>query len=354
MLERTAGPNTSRDPWEIAEATLPENRSKLETLHLCVSYASLAPSSHNSQPWLFHVERHKIELYADLRRALPAVDPNNRELMISCGAALHNLVLALRYFGYANFVEIAVGSQAPSLEADSKVLLARVRIGSSMVPSAEDRNLFQMIPKRRTSRLQFDRQPLLSSFLTQIIEIASKQGAWLQSLQDKKARESMADFVAQADRVQISDKKFRDELSSWSTSTPEGRRDGMPGYATGAAFVLTYVGQFLFRTFRFADWQARRDRNLVIDAPALLLLGTDEDSPRHWLNTGRALEAIALRGCMEGIWVAFLNQPLEVSALRDYVRMELGIKGYPQLLIRMGYGPTGGHTPRRPLEEVLI
>ena len=354
MLEGTAGPNTGRDPWEIAESTLPRKRTRLEDLHLCVNYATLAPSAHNSQPWLFRVHAEEIEIFADLRRALPAVDPNNRELVISCVAALQNLVLALRYFGYANFVEIVAGEQLSPPDGDSKVLLARVRVGASPVASLEDLNLFHMITKRRTSRLQFDPQPLLSSFLTQIEEIAHSHGAWLKSLQDKKMRESIADYVAQANRVQISDKKFRDELSSWSSSTPRGRRDGMPGYATGAAFVLTYAGQFLFRTFRFADWQARRDRNLVIDAPALLLLGTDEDSPRHWLNTGQALEAIALRGCLEGIWVAFLNQPIEVSALREYLRKEFDMKGHPQLLIRMGYGPSGGHTPRRPLQEVLI
>lgn len=354
MIERTAGPNTSRDPWEIAEVLLPRKRTRLEDLHLCVSYATLAPSAHNSQPWLFRVQPDEIDLYADLRRALPAVDPNNRELVISCGAALHNLVLALGHFGYENSVEIPAEGQVVLPEVDSKVLLARIRIGASTTASVEEENLFQMIAKRRTSRLRFDPQPLLSSFLTQIDDITRKHGGWLQALQDKKMRESIADYVAQANRVQISDKKFRDELSSWSSSTPRGRRDGMPGYATGAAFVLTYAGQFLFRTFRFADWQARRDRNLVIDAPALLLLGTDEDSPRQWLDTGQALEAIALRGCLEGIWVAFLNQPIEVSALREYLRKEFDIKGYPQLLIRMGYGPCGGHTPRRPLEEVLL
>lgn len=354
MLPRTAGLNTNPDPWEIAESTSPRNATRLETLNACVRYATLAPSSHNSQPWLFRVRPDEIELYADLRRALPAVDSNNRELVISCGAALHNLLLAVRYSGYETSAEIVAEDQLTPAEGDTKALMARVRIGPSGAPSLEERNLFSMIAKRRTTRLQFEPQPLLSSFLAQIEELADHHGAWLQVLQEHKMRESIADFVAQANRVQISDKKFRDELSSWSSSSPAGRHDGMPGYATGASFILTYAGQFLFRTFRFADWQARRDRNLVIDAPALLLLGTDEDSPLHWLNAGRALQAIALRGCLEGIWVAFLNQPIEVSALREHLRKEFDTAGYPQLLIRMGYGPAGGHTPRRPVEEVLF
>jgi len=353
MFQTSSELSSSRDPWEIAETTFPRQRTKIEKLHFCVNYAALAPSSHNSQPWLFHVLTDQIELYADLRRALPAIDPNHRELVISCGAALHNLVLALRYFGYESSVEVPAKEIAPS-EGDHKVLLARVHVGSSTVVSAKERDLFHMIPKRRTSRMPFERREIPNSFLTEIGEIASSHGTWLQTLQEKRIREAMADFVAQANRVQIADKKFRDELSSWSSSTRKGRRDGMPGYATGASFVLTYAGHFLFRTFRFADWQARRDRNLVLEAPGLFLLGTGEDSPKQWLAAGQALQAIALRACLEGVWLAFLNQPIEVDTLRAYAKKEFTMEGYPQLLIRMGYGPVGGHTPRRPLEEILI
>src|SRR5581483_1825779 len=152
MFQTSSELSSSRDPWEIAETTFPRQRTKIEKLHFCVNYAALAPSSHNSQPWLFHVLTDQIELYADLRRALPAIDPNHRELVISCGAALHNLVLALRYFGYESSVEVPAKEIAPS-EGDHKVLLARVHVGSSTVVSAKERDLFHMIPKRRTSRM---------------------------------------------------------------------------------------------------------------------------------------------------------------------------------------------------------
>jgi hypothetical protein len=342
-----------QSPWDIPNASVVGQRTKREDLHLAVTCATLAPSAHNAQPWLFRVQDNEIELYADLTRALPAVDPNHRELLIGCGAALHNLVLALRYLGYDSSLEVFGKAFAPA-EAATRVLLARVLIGSSVQASPEERNLFAMISQRRTSRMEFDSRSISSSFLSEVEQVARGQSAWVRPLQDEKAREAMASFVAQGNRVQIADKKFRDELSSWSSSTAQGRRDGMPGYATGASFVLTYAGQFLFRTFRFADWQARRDRNLVLEAPALLLLGTNEDSPEHWLQAGRALQAVALRASLEGIWLAFLNQPIEVTLLRSYLRKEFGMEGYPQLLIRMGYGPASAHTPRRTLDEVLI
>jgi len=353
MAIKTATPDTSRDPWEIAESTFPRDRSKAEKLLFCVNYASLAPSAHNAQPWLFHVESDHIDLYADLRRTLPAVDPDHRELVISCGAALYNLTLALRYFGYDSSVE-ALAKEVVPAGGESKVVLARVRLGAAVQASAEERDLFHAMPRRRTSRLPFEARPIPKSFLAEVEEISRNQQAWVRLLQESGVREATANFVAQANRVQISNKSFRDELASWSASTRKGRRDGMPGYATGASFILTYPGKFLFRTFRFPDWQARRDRNLVLESPGLFLLGTAKDSPKQWLCAGQALQAIALRACLEGIWLAFLNQPIEVAALRAYVKKEFEMEGYPQLLIRMGYGPAGGHTPRRPLEEILI
>ncbi len=353
MPMQAAKLNSNRDPWDIMESAFPRNGTTVEKLRFCVNYASLAPSAHNSQPWLFKVLPDQIELYADLRRALPAVDPNHRELAISCGAALHNLVLALRYFGYHSSVE-SLANQIILSEESPTVLLARVRVDFAGETGSEERDLFHAIPRRRTSRLPFEPRPISKSFLDEVEEIARAHGAWVQLLQEERQRKSMADFVAQGNRVQISDKKFRDELSAWSASTQKGRRDGMPGYATGASFVLTYAGPFLFRTTHFSDWQARRDRDLVMQAPALLLLGTDTDSPQDWLQAGRALQAIALRASLECIWLAFLNQPIEVTALREYLRKEFSMTGYPQLLIRMGYGPACGHTPRLELKDFLM
>src|SRR5262245_51774724 len=59
-----------------------------------IEQAVRAPSSHNTQPWLFRVREAAVEIHADLARALPVNDPHNRELYISCGAALFNLEVA--------------------------------------------------------------------------------------------------------------------------------------------------------------------------------------------------------------------------------------------------------------------
>src|SRR5438094_3451657 len=79
------------DPWSISADDFPANGATPDKWEFFLKYALLAPSSHNSQPWLFHICKNTLELYADRRRACPVVDPGDRELIMSCGCALFHL-----------------------------------------------------------------------------------------------------------------------------------------------------------------------------------------------------------------------------------------------------------------------
>src|SRR5215470_2361610 len=95
----------TENPRMVSEGNFPTSGTPAEQLCFLLNYAVLAPSEYNTQPWLFKVSERTVELYADRARRLPIVDPEDRELTISCGAALFNLRVALRHFGYADEVE---------------------------------------------------------------------------------------------------------------------------------------------------------------------------------------------------------------------------------------------------------
>ena len=141
--------------WNISETDFPAKGSSYEKIKFMLHYAILAPSSHNTQPWIFKVRDNEIELYADRTRELPMVDPDDRALTINCGAALYHLQLAMYHFGYSERVE-------PFPESENRDLVARIRaIGRS---SKEDEqstdehssSLFYAITKRRTNRSPFE------------------------------------------------------------------------------------------------------------------------------------------------------------------------------------------------------
>jgi hypothetical protein len=117
---------------------------------------------------------------------------------------------------------------------------------------------------------------------------------------------------------------------------------------------MSYAGPLVVRTFNMGEGQAAKDRELATGSPTLAVLGTDDDTPRDWVHAGQALARVLLQARVEDVWASFLNQTIEVPDLRKRLRSELGIKGFPQACLRLGYGEDIKPTPRRAVQEVLI
>ena len=340
VLERTA-------PWEVAEAEFPWTGRTAERLEFCVRYAVLAPSGHNTQPWRFKIERDTVELWADRSRALPVIDPEGRELAISCGAALFHLRLAIRHYGHAGEVEILPDPRTPDL-------LARVRLGQLYEATNAEDLLFLMIPRRRTNRQPFADRAVSDVLLSTLRTAAAQEGAWLQIVDDSRTRSALTDLITEGDRLQWHDAAFRRELAEWTRNNRTRSHDGIPGYAMGMKDVASYAGPLVVRTFDLGEKQAEKDRLLVESAPVVAVLGTGEDTPAAWLAAGQALARVLLRARVERVWASFQNQPIEVPGLRSQLPGLIGRAGFPQMILRLGYGPEPEVTPRRGVEEVVV
>lgn len=338
------------DAWEVSESDFQKNRELDDQVYFLLKYAILAPSGHNTQPWLFKITKnHLIELYADRSRALPVVDPDDRELTISCGAALYHLRLAANHFGIADDVELLPDKN--NLDLLAKIALKK---DASVQKQAEhDTPLFAAITKRRSNRLPFEGKKLPDELVATLRGNASAHNAWLDVIDDELKKNTMADLISQGDKIQLSDKRFRRELAAWVHPNRSKSRDGMPGYAHGIPDLMSYVGPVLIRTFDLGKGQAAKDMQLATGSPILAVLGTDSDGPLSWIHTGQALARILLQARSVDVWASFMNQPIEVPELRQKLREALGrTTGFPQLLMRMGYGRDVKATPRRDVSEV--
>jgi hypothetical protein len=333
-------------PWLISADRFPPDSSLHEVLVFAVRYAVLAPSSCNAQPWLFRIRDHHLELHADDSRALPVVDPDDRELVISCGAALENLTLALTYFGYRPQVQLLPDPAKPHL-------LAEVRLGAAARISPDDQRLFNQITRRRTNRAAFADRPLPAQLEAQLQQEAGSRGAWLLPISPEH-RAALAGLVAEGDRAQMDDRRFRRELAAWMRGNRSHRHDGMRGYAVGLGEVMSAASPLVIRRFDIGDRRAARDEDLATGGGELAVLGTDTDSPLDRLRTGQALQRVLLRARSTDVWASFLNQPIEVDELRPQLSRLLEHEGRPQLLLRLGYGPEPLPEPRRQVSEVLL
>lgn len=344
--------------WNVSERDWPANGSAGDKLRYLLRWAILAPSTHNTQPWLFRLEGERLEVLPDLRRSLAVVDPEDRELVMSCGALLFHLRVALRRFGCRGDVRTVTREDQEHYLAPVRSIpevLARVGLGEPHEPTPEELELFEAIPNRRTNRRPFEDRDVPDELLARLASAAEREGAWLETITGTARKRALADLVAEGDRRQGADPSFRSELAAWIHPSRTRSRDGMPGYALDMGELESYVGPFVVRTFDWGDERAAEDRELAEGSPVMAVLGTRRDAPAGWLNAGEALDRVLLRSAAEGLSASYLNQPLEMSDLRPRVAEIAGREGYPQVILRLGYGPeVEAPTPRRPLEAMLV
>lgn len=334
------------DCWDISASEFPAGGDKTAQIAFLLRYAILAPSNHNTQPWLFEINGDDVLLFADRTRALPVSDPCDRELIISCGVALFFLETAARAFGF----EVSIKRFPREGDAD---LVASVRIGKRSEKRNGRPELFEAITRRRTNRSKFSDQPLGEVVEAAIDAALSANGvhsAWVKSRSDRAA---LAHLISLADREQFEDRAFRRELARWVNPSRYSEPDGLPAKSIGFDSPSNYVAPLLIRTFDLGEGKSAIDEALVQSSAAIMIVSTGFDQPIDWVRAGEALGAALLTAESLGVNASYLNQPCEVDDLRFRLAELQSVQGHPQLVLRLGYGMPVSATPRRPLESMI-
>lgn len=304
-----------------------------------IQAAVAAPSVYNTQPWLFRVHRDRIDVFADRSRRLDVIDPRGRELMLSVGAAVLNLRVAILASGWTAMTTLLGG--------DDPDLAARIATGPPNTPSHTVRALAEAVPKRRTNRAPYARTVIPIDVLEQLRAAAAAEGADL-SLLDPVRRNAVLALASDALRLE-EDPRYLDELAMW-TATSADRRDGVP---PATAAYRDASGRIPMRDFG-AAFPPERIRPVPFEPhPQLAVLTTRGDGPRQWLRAGQALQRVLLTATVHSVSTQPLTQPLEVSALRQAIGRP-DRDTFAHVLLRLGYGPpVGAAAPRRAIEDVL-
>lgn len=308
-----------------------------------------APSVHNTQPWWFYRTDREIGIHADDERQLHVADPDGREMLISCGAALFTIRVALRNVGLVPLVRVLP-------EPDLGTLVAKVNWTRTAPPAEIERVLFAAISQRRTHRGAFDADPIPSGIMTALAEEAGKEGADLRVIGDQVRQDAVAALVEAGDFAVRHDPARAREQAQWAPAPRSGRRDGVPASA--------YPGQpartepyFPDRDFSRGHGWGTLSRGLsrLSDSPGVAaLLTTAGDQPENWIGAGQALQRTLLYATHFGLAAAINSQPLEIPQLRDFMRVHLCDGAHPQMVLRFGVTGDTLASIRRPVEEMLL
>jgi hypothetical protein len=319
-----------------------EHIARLKTL---IYYATLAPSSHNTQCWQFRLADGAITILPDQSRRCPVVDPDDHHLYVSLGCAAENLAQAAQAHGLSGnitFLDAGAGAVQVALEPAPIVVSP----------------LFEAIPQRQCTRTEYDGQPLTTAELDQLAIAGTGDGVRVLLLTTPGDIETVVDYVVQGNTAQMTNPAFVQELKSWirfNDAAAIRTGDGLSSRSSGNPSIPGWLGNLLFPVLLRVPAENDKLARQIRSSAGIAVFVSEVNDKAHWVEAGRCYERLALQATALGIRNAFVNQPVEVASLRPAFARALGIaEGRPDLVMRFGRGPEMPRSRRRPVEAVVV
>lgn len=331
----------TKDLWETCEQDFPGAAPIERQLRFLLRYAILAPSTRNTQPWRFTVDANTVQLFADPERGQPVSDPDQRELHISLGCALENLLVAAEHFGFRHEV-----TYFP--ESGTAALAASVAFAPGGTPSpARAVITLDTIVRRHNDNSVYRSAPVPEEVRRRLQACRVEAELRLDLTDDHFFRRWAEQFTQEADHLEFANPEFREELGYWI-------RQGVFGMPN----VLSRLGSLAVSRLDLGDPVARQDQKIVGSAALFGLISATSDTHLAQIRTGQLFERLWLTATAMAVSIHPMSQTMRHPELRAAMAELIQARGWlPQHLFRVGYSFREGepyhHTPRRPLEEVL-
>ena len=318
----------------IAEEAFPRHGTDAERLAYLARYAVLAPSSHNSQPWRLVVGDGQVDVYADLSRWLRVADADRRELHISIGCAIENLLVAAAHFGESYSLELFP-------DAGSADFIGRIRLTHEHMAAPNPPGLFEAIPRRHTNHQPFTSTVVPAALLERLCGVCAEPGVRVHAISNDSPKAAIQDMVVAGTRKEFGDPAFRRELGEWI-----GRG------VFGTPRVLAPLARLAVAHIDMGRTMARQDAARFASAPAIIVVASCADDPPAQVTAGRVVERFWLAAVHAGLALQPVSQPLQVPEVRQHLRAALEIpEPWPQHLFRIGYAIREDR--RRPVRDLV-
>lgn len=327
--------------WRHSDSTdLPPSSAQREL----VRYATLAANSHNTQPWQFRLSDRSILVLPDSRRRLPAVDPDDHHVFASLGCAVENMVEAARAFGLR---------AVPRYDPEGR----GIRVDLEAAPP-ERTDLFDAIPHRQSTRTVYDGRSVPPEHLRLLEAAGNGQGVRMLLFTERKQREEILSYLVAGNSAQMDDVAFVEELKSWirfSYGAALSTRDGLFSKSSGNPVLPDWIGRLILNLVFTKEAENRNYESQLRSSAGVAVFVSDKNEPAYWAEAGRCSQRFALQATALQLRHAFINQPVEVPAVRGQFATYLGIGDRrPDLVMRFGYGPELPRSLRRPVEHVIL
>jgi nitroreductase len=327
-----------------------KDRPSVDEVRRAVGLAIRAPSIHNTQPWRWVFGPGGLGLHADRERQLPAIDPDGRGLIVSCGAALYLAGLGLASQGWRTEVTRFPDPASPDL-------LARLEPVEWSEPEELTRELGAAAKRRRTERRPFRPDPVPLPVLHELRRMVEGEGVYAHLVERPDERLDLAVVMSWADRLEVEDEAYREELARWVRPDSAAARDGIPASAVPhvAAGEPRHT-DIPLRDFEVGGPGEQQMAAGVDEQAAWVVVFTPADDSQARLRAGEAFAAFTVHAERMGLGSSAATQAIDLPGVRDRLRVLMDWPDHPQMILRVGWPPPGEPaplTPRRPVDDVL-
>ena len=313
--------------WDVDYQLFYGQRTLAEQLGFLIKFAVLAPSSHNSQPWKLSVRENKISIMPDFNRRLAASDQNDRQLYISLGCCLENILTAADYYGFKTSVQYQMDN--------NDVLEISISFGQLPADNRSDKHNIFCIARRRTNRRKYENY-LPEEFLNSIKNYSASD-INVNIVCEQKLKNQIADTVISAIQSAMNDKAFRKELSSYVKPNFTSSPFGMPGSGFGMPAPFSVIAPYVMRHFNINKITSKQDKRLLAEfTPAMAIISTKNDNAESWIKAGQMYEKIALEAENNNINTHVMAAAIQIGDYYQNLQKITGSAFRPQVFFRVG------------------
>lgn len=325
--------------WKVSETDFDDIASDVEKLRFFSRYAILAPSGHNTQPWIFTFNKDHLLITENPARELPHSGKLAAEPYVSLGSCTETLVLAGKSFGYKIKISKTL---KPSV-------IIEARIAGRETP---DITLAQSIVRRTSNRKPYSKIKIDKNILNKICTTTNT--TIIEKIIEKDDEIAyIAQETAQATINIMSEPAFRLELSKWVRNNLTKQYDGMPAFVQGMPLPPSLVAKHVIKNIDISKSQAKNDAARVKNSAALIILSSKQQNMDNFFDLGREYARICIIAEQNGLATSGVGAAAIDGESKVRIKEFFGIPGTPSALIRIGK-PTKEvhHAPRLPLEMV--
>jgi nitroreductase len=328
---------TNRFREDLKNANFPASGSMNDKLTYLVKFAMLAPSSHNTQPWKFIVNKNTITFAADTSKWLTVADSDKRELYISLGCSIENLLIASDHYGMNYNIQYLPDENNPDIAA--------IFTYEDKMNEPKPDPLFNEILKRLTNRNKFEDRPVDNALLEKL-KSAAVNDLKIYFVSDKNKIEDINKLVIEADKTEFANPGFRKELGKWLGRGAFGSGKFMSGFSK---FVVEHIN--------IGKMIAKSDSSRMLSSPVFGIIYSDsaEIDRLTEIMTGRTFERIYLTASMLGLSLQPMSQLMQlkdikqnlgkIASLEDKILLQTFRLGYAKHIEKM--------SPRFTYEEIV-